>query len=179
MDTSDHGLSHPRKAPGRLRMVWQAKCVGEVSFHFQFGRGTLGIFMFPRTEIWRIEVQHVIGLYLENCRHLLIWLDLFCCGELVSEICLCLLDTLCICLYFGMRDLNMLACVASTGQPSVAVECLESRRVHVRGWRPAFGWGLSLSPRRVCPYCSGAAAFFILSTVGHSYNVSYGQRASE
>ena len=76
MGTYDQGLSHPRKAPGRLRIVWQAKCVGEVSFHFQFGPGTLGIFMFRQTEIWRFEVKRVIGLYLENC--LQTFIDMTC-----------------------------------------------------------------------------------------------------
>ena len=109
---------------------------------------------------WIIECLIIIDA---RCKH--DWYGLlFWCGELASGICVCLLDTLCLCLCFGMSDLNMLACVASTGQPSVAVECLECLRVHVRGWRPAFGWGLSLSSRHVCPYCSAAAAFFMLAT---------------
>jgi hypothetical protein len=87
-------------------------------------------------------------------RHLLMWL-IFCFGvgtSLLQFVCAVWILSV-YCQYFGVRDLNRLACVASTGHPSGAVECLESLRVHVRGWRPAFVWGLSwLSPRRFCPY---------------------------
>ena len=43
---------------------------------FSIGAGTLGIFMFPHTEIWRIDIQHVIELHLENC--LQTFIDMTC-----------------------------------------------------------------------------------------------------
>lgn len=178
--TSDHGLSHPRKAPRAVANGLTGKVRWWSVFPFSVWTWHTRDFLCSHGQKYEgLRFDTLLGCTSKTvCRHLLIWIVLFC-GEHVSDICPCLLDALCICLCFGMRYLNMLACVASRGQPSVAVECLESLRVHVRGWRPAFGWGLSLSPRFVCPCRSAAAIFFMLATVGHCYNLSHGQRAPE
>jgi hypothetical protein len=167
MGLDDHGLSHPRKAPGRL--VWQASEVRwwNVSW-FSVGAGTvlctLGCLCSHR-QLWRIEVQHVIGLYLENCRQT--FMDTTCFLFVLGTRFYSLSVPFGCTLYMSVLRIAPFehALRASTGHPSVAVECLESLRVHVRGWRPAFMWGLSwLSPRRFCSY-SAAASLFMLFTV--------------
>jgi hypothetical protein len=91
-----HELSHNfQRSRGSCKWFDRhQKCVVEVSLCFKLELNTLGFFMSPQIENYRIEVNTLLGCTSKNvCGHVLVrTLSLFWCGELTAEICPSILD---------------------------------------------------------------------------------------